>query len=238
MLNMKHLIDNYIDAHANAWTAATQRSERFRLYAVADALDGSPEKLWEAAQALAPSSRATLVVRASAFWQWLIDEGHVSGSNKYAAWRRKNRRLFVNAYKRRRVGMTYDEAKARIEAIGDEAVRLRALRILGSGCRWSESCQEKEIVEGKGGKVRRLYYPGGVAGDGFDRSYSTFIRRLKALTGLRPHDLRALAATRAGERGARAADLMEIFGWSDIKTAAFYLQPQREEELKQIMESA
>jgi integrase len=205
-----------------------------RLLGLADALNGDPVKLWNelGKRAMRPYSRVTTWAQVATFWDWLSP-----GQNPYTEYRRRNRNLFKGAYEKRRVGVSYEEAKEKIAKIADEQTRRHAEHILGTGVRWCESVQEGDTVVGKGGKRRRIYSQAGHS-PSFDKSYRTFLRRLKKHTGLKPHDLRALFATRLAESGAKAPDLMAVMGWASIKTAACYLQPRQENELADLVRRA
>jgi hypothetical protein len=223
------LIEQYIASKANAWSPATLKSELHRLRSVADHLNGDAEALWAAIQHLKPYSRLTLWTRVTAFWADMFP----NQPNPYDVFRRANANWFKNAYQRKKVPLTYEEAKALIYGISDAGVRGHALTILLSAVRYAESNQPAQpdgTLLGKGAKVRTDLRPDGAKP--FERSYCTFLRALKASTGLTPHALRKLALTHAAERGAQAQDLMEMAGWSSIVTASWYLQPKRKETLK------
>lgn len=236
---MKKHIAEYLAEHANAWTAATQRTTANRLYSLEAVLTGKPEQLWKflMKKGDAPSTRVITFAQAVHFWRWAAAKGYAKDGEVYASFRRRNRLLFKNCFPKRSVGVTYEEAKARIEAIEDKAVKRRALEILSSGIRWSESCQTGEVILGKGSRYRRVYRAS-VDGPDFTLSYATFLRKLKSATGLKPHDLRALAATNLVNCGLKEADLMAVMGWQSIATASRYVQPKKEEELAAITQKA
>lgn len=229
MKNIDALIDGYLKSKTNAWASSTSDSERHRLAAVAHALDGKPETLLKATQALKAYSRVTTWTRVVDFYEWCLENGHVSGSNVYRTYRKRNARMFKNAYTTKTPEISFDEARARIERLADESIRIRALDILSSGLRWSESEQSGDYVCGKGGKRRRVYRQV----TGAERSlvnYQAF-RRALASIGIKPHDLRKLAATELARRGLNEADLCKVMGWESFTTAKAYIAPVEEDRL-------
>lgn len=227
---MKTQIEAYLNSKQNAWSPVTLKKEGYRLRALAAHIDGNAETLWQALQTMAPYSRLTAWTRVTAFWA----ETFPGKENPYEVFRTKNANYFKNAYQRKAVPLTYEEARARIDAISDVGVKGRALTLLSSAQRYCESVQNGEAgaVVGKGGKHRADLRN---AVDGFSGTYHQFWKALKEATGLTPHMLRKLALTRAAENGAQAQDLMEIAGWSSIQTASIYLQPKRVEKLKEFL---
>ena len=230
---MIELIEQYIKYYSKAWTETTIRTTKARLRAVSGYLDANPPELWDylVKSGFKASSRGTTWTQVVAFWDWLIEEGFRAGPNPFKVFRKRHRQMFKNTSVRRRLNVTFQEAKERIEKISDEATKRRALEILYSGARWHESCQTGPTIRGKGGKLRKLFRPE-LCGPDFVRSYHTFWRILRKETGLKPHDLRALAATELSKH-LDDIDLMEVFGWSNIQTSTFYRQPQREQELEE-----
>lgn len=226
---MNKQIEAYLKSQANNWSPATIKSERSRLAQIAPYLDGNPEALWKALEQQKPYTRQTTWIRASAFWAFVTGKQETP----YHVWKNQNKNLFKNAYQPKRVETTWEEAKAKVERITDSSVRSRALAILHSGQRFSESCQPKgETIIGKGNRIR----PDFRADESVEYvSYQVFYRSLQQVVGLTPHQLRKLAITRLASRGASAADLCRFAGWSSIETAFVYLQPQRDEKLKEMM---
>ena len=233
---MKHLIQEYIAERELAWAPSTLKSELHRLLAVADLLDGDPNRLWVyLEQNQKPYSRVTTWTRVSNFYQWAILNGKVKGINHYEKFREKNQRLFKNCYTPKFPEISFAEAKARIRTLARVDVNLLAEFLLSNGARYSESRNgEDGQVVGKGNKTRTVY------GSQIEKnhsgiSYHTFRREL-AKIGLRPHELRKLCATELVARGLREADLCKVMGWSSIVTAKAYLIPKKDEELKEIFE--
>jgi integrase len=223
----------YIEAHKMAWSPSTLKSETLRLKRWAPHLNGNAQELFDKLSAcLGRYTIVTTWTRVVDYWGWC----NPGQPNPYRMFREENARLFKHAYQSKKVGITYEEAFEAINTRLRGPVRERALDLLGGGVRWCESTQPKSdaaVIVGKGGKLRADFRPNGQ--DSFDKSYETFRKTLKASTGLTPHSLRKLAATRAAEKGASAADLCEIFGWSSIQTAFRYLQPKKVEQLKGLM---
>jgi integrase len=190
---------------------STQRSEAARLRQLARPLsDGRPETLYKALEKLAPYTRVTSWTRATAFVDWLIGRGDV---------------VAPNAYVRRTPDVSFAEAEARIKTL-PAATQNRALQILYSGMRWTESeTRQGGQVIGKGGKAREVFVPN-VPGPEFQQSYSTFLRQLGTV-GLKPHDLRKLALSRLVELGANEYELREIAGWSSLAPALSYIRTDK-----------
>jgi len=241
---MKHIekyINEYLEDHKLAWATTSLRSERYRLNGVAAILDGNPETLWDHMETKNTGrySRVTLWTRVSHFWSWCLEEGKFDGKNEYKRFRRKNARLFKNTYVRFTPSISYSDAQNRINTIGSEMVRRSALQLLEGGLR---SCELRSRVGsgvvGKGGKYRETYLPS-VSDNANDKhpSYSTIYRALQKV-GLRPHDLRKIAATHFYEKGLSDVDLCEVMGWNSFETARSYLSPKKKEEIEKIIRRA
>jgi site-specific recombinase XerC len=224
---MNTLIDSYLDSKKYAWAPTTLTSERHRLNAIKDYLTGNPETLWNSLQDRAPYTRLTIWTRVSDFYDWLIEEGKVKGVNEYKKWRKKNAKVFKNVYVPTKPEMSFEEAFRLINTIERIDIRRRALEILGSGTRFSESGQVKESkVYGKGSKVRNVYQPK-IQGETYTGSYQEFRRALDKV-GLKPHDLRKLFLTKLVEMGANEFQLCEVAGWNSIQTASSYIKVNSE----------
>ena len=65
---------------------------------------------------------------------------------------------------------------------------------------------------------------------GFGKWFSAHCHRI-GLTGLSPHGVRKLAATRMADRGATGHELMAFFGWASIKEAERYTRKADRERL-------
>lgn len=234
---MKDLIDKYIEDHTLSWAPTTLKSERHRLYALDVQLTTTAVQLWEKlVSTKKPYSRVTTWTRVVDFYQWCLDNKKIEGENHYALFRRKNARLFKNQYQTKTPNITFQEAAKRINKLSEPYSKSLAIQILGSAERYSEATQQETAsIIGKGNKRRRSYRPTGRTNSSI-LSYSSFRRHL-AKTGLKPHDLRKLAATRLVEAGVSEADLLEIMGWSSIITAKAYLQPKKQEQLAKIFKT-
>lgn len=232
---MKELITSYLDDMKLAWTPSTLRSERYRLNAVVEVLDGNPSRLWDLLESkgIKPYSRVTTWTRVTRFWDWLIEKGHRNGPNNYNGFRQRNARLFKNAYVRTSPSLSFEQANIKIGKLKDNQVRSKARELLQTGMRYSESftLQDGRVV-GKGGKSRRVFSDSSVQAS-YNKSYSTFRRQL-AECGLKPHDLRKLFLTELVNNGANEFELREIAGWSDLNTAASYIKVN-ENKLKDLV---
>ena len=232
---MNQMVEGYLQSKKYAWADSTFNSERRRLVPLTPFLDGVPERLWEALRNKAPYTRVTSWTRVCDFWSWMIEEGHRPGPNPYVAFRKKNRRLFKNAYRRKLPEITYKEASERIQEISDLGVREKALELLTFGYRWSESFNKEEGgVIGKGNKWRPSFQENEISSEASNVSYTRLYKALRKI-GLRPHDLRKLAATEFYRRGLSEVDLCHVMGWESFNTAKSYVAPKKHEELKEII---
>lgn len=222
---MNTVIEQYLKDQDLRWSETTKRSERARLLALAPHIDGVPETLWAALKHLAPYSRTTTWTRVVAFVDWAVAAGQMSGPNHYRAFRSKNAKQFRNTYQRRIPQLSFEEAVARINQLSVPAIREKAIQLLYSGMRWSESFTLQDgWVVGKGGKRRRVHTLSPSQGAApFTGSYTQFYRELRKV-GLKPHDLRKLALNQYVKSGASPFDLAKIAGWSSINTAQSYIE--------------
>jgi hypothetical protein len=233
-------INEYVESMGNAWAETTKRSELHRLNAVKDVLDGDPERLWNKLEYMKPYSRLTTWTRVTQYWDWLMGERKTNETqNPYKLWRKKNARVFKNAYTRQKPEISFKEAEDRIKTIEDEDIRTLALQILHSGMRTAEVGSYKDgerDVVGKGGRRRRIYLHSS-EGRVNDSVRYWQLRRALAKVGLKPHDLRKIFLSRLVELGANEFELCEVAGWSSITTASSYIKVSKnrlEELVKRI----
>ena len=223
-------ITTYIQSKVNAWSATTLRSEHNRLMAVSPYIDLPADVFYNTLKPkYSPYSLKILMLRMSKFKEF-------QGDYSYKTFLENNARLFKYAYTFKPVGITFEDVRKRIESISDPAVQQIAKLMLSTGMRVHEALKydgSGQII-GKGGKPRKVYSnltaPTNV-------TYSHVYRELRAV-GIKPHDLRKLAASRLAASGLAEADLMEVMGWNNIQTASKYLQPLLEDKLKhKVMEA-
>ncbi len=235
LTNMQEFIEQYLEDMKLAWSASTLRSETYRLKAVSSYLNGDAKTLWNEleGQGMAPYARVTTWTRVTAFWDWLLEGEKAHGPNPYRIFRKKFARQFRHTYTKRIPSISFDEAKRRIERIHDNDIRSKALELLSTGMRYTESFTiEAGHVTGKGGKRRAVYHSGSVPST-YSSSYSTFWRTLGRV-GLKPHDLRKICMNKLVEQGANQFELCEIAGWSKIDTASSYIQGNKS-SIKELM---
>lgn len=226
------LVGSYLEYHRLAWAPATLRSARYTLKTYWP-LATSPEALWASLAPLAPYTRQTVWVRLAHYQNWLTSKGVIcEEAHSLSAFAKRNKRLFRGAYKPERLTITYEEAAQRLAALQPLDVRRTAQRMLFGAQRWSDKACGDGLVVGKGSKVRQDYSPEGL--QGADAPYQKVYRALKAV-GLKPHTLRKLALNLLVERGATAADLMQVAGWASMSTAIAYLQPKDDKRLKEML---
>lgn len=220
---MNKLINDYITSKELAWSASTIRSEHYRLASISKVLDGNPANLWGLLiKKYSPYSRVIIWTRVVEFWKYLLNEGHREGKNNYELYRKRNARLFKNAYTTRAPGITFRSALDKLDQIRDSSSKEKARELLSTGMRFTESLATKDgRITGKGGKVRRLY--GSDRSSRYKYSYATFRRHLGSV-GLKPHDLRKIFLNRLVEVGANEFELCEVAGWNDLNTARSYIK--------------
>lgn len=235
---IKNQIDAYIESKELAWSKTTLRTERSRLNCLNEAELYNPRAAYlRLRSTMGAYSIKTLFLRASAFHDWLIKQRvSLSTTNPYREFVQENANLFKNVYKKEVIGVTYAEAVALILTLSNESVRLHALHILKTGLRFTESLTESDgYVIGKGAKSRRVFGTSGPNGS-TKPTYATFRNALKTV-GLKPHTLRKLFASELVNKGVTAPDLMAVLGWSNMQTAASYLQSRKNSELDTFVRS-
>lgn len=230
----KQQVQEYINSKQMAWSLTTQKSELSRLTGALDLLNqGAPSTYNLGKTKYKLYALKTLFIRAADFANWATG----NANNEFALFLRNNRLLFKGAYKRSLVGMSFNEAASRVANISNPGVRQLASFILRSGLRASEALayDNSGHIKGKGSKDRPVF----CAKDGANLhiTYGELYRELKRV-GLKPHDLRKLAASQLAAAGFKEADLLKVMGWSSIETAAVYLQPRNDNELSQAVQAA
>lgn len=225
---MKELIPAYLEAKESAWAPTTYKSEKARLNAVAARLGLAPKALHKEleAEGVKPYSIKTLFIRIADLQRW------AKVAPTYQEYLASHKNRFKHVYQKEEIELTWEEALARIQTM-EVPYSAMAQSLLATGLRISEAYKVKNgKVEGKGGKYRKIFGTIEVTA-----TKSTFARKLKAV-GLKPHTLRKLCATHLAEKGASAADLCKVFGWTDIKTAYQYLMAQEDSKLESFMEQS
>lgn len=224
-------LEAFMLSKKHAWKPSTVKTQRAKLNAVKHLIGEDPSLLWDKlCLTLSPYSRTKTFGVVSDFYDWLIETGVVSVPNIYKKWRDDNKLQFKNVYERKHPNMTMEEATKLIMQIEDESTRKKALELIGSGMRYTESFTYKDgKVTGKGSKVRAVFKPE-LKGEEFTKSYSTFWRHL-SFVGLKPHDLRKLAASQLHKSGFDIISLCHLMGWSDPSTAMSYIKPDSDKEL-------
>lgn len=236
-------VTEYLAEHEQAWSPNTARSTKYTLLGLLELLDGDAKKLWDHMEkSQAPYTRVTSWARVVKFWDWCQEKGKLhekSAGNPYSRFRQRNARSFKYTYTRRPAAFTFGDAKARCERITDPSVRKKALELLQTGMRWTESTTLKNgVVVGKGGKVREILSMPHIEGPKYEGSYSTFVRHLKNV-GLKPHDLRKVFADNLVKKaGFHEFDLCETMGWESLETARSYVSStHRDRRRSKILEA-
>ena len=234
-LNMQSLIESYVRSKQNAWSPATQRSERYRLAGLTEEHLKEPTKLYEfltKERNLKPYAVRTAFVRVGELLKYAMDEGLLPhGPNKVKDYMQAHAQQFKHSYRKKEVDLSFEAAVERIKKIADKESQKKAIQLLYAGMRWGESNTLKDgQVIAKGGGTRDVPLAQGMEELDYKKDYSTFYRHLKKV-GLTPHALRKLCATKAVELGADVADLMKLFGWTNSNTAMKYVQAQKTKQL-------
>lgn len=219
------LIEKYLESKKLAWEESSLKSERARLSAnVPGMVNGPAAHFEELSKTKHRNTIKTIFIRLASFEEFAYQ------TNKYRTFLKTHRNLFKHVYQREKIDISFEEAKKRILAIKDEEVRNKALQLLATGMRWSESftLDAQNMVTGKGNKRRRIYNSTSAQ---FIRSYATFWRTLKRETGLKPHTLRKLYVTHLLRNGLPIHEVKDIVGHSSIETTALYAQAPKEEAL-------
>ena len=227
----KQTLQQYIESKKNAWSPSTQRSVHAKLRVALEMVAEGPEALYtKGIQMYAPYSLKALFVQAGSFYAY-CNPGAV---NPFKAYLKTNAQLFKNCYVKEEVGITFEEAKASIEAMPSPAREL-AHFMLTSGLRSEEalSYDGTGFVIGKGLKRRKVF---AVSDYPFNHGMTySMLHKALAKVGLKAHTLRKLYATQLVEVGLQAADLMRIMGWSSIETSAIYLQAKSDVNLNNLL---
>lgn len=223
-------VQQYIDSKALAWSPATQRSELARLRKVLPLLQASPLASYQALKPLySPYTLKTLFIRLSELSAFV--DGDTAG---YKPFIKSHANLFKNAYTKTKVPFTFEQALRLIEELVDGAEQQAAKLMLTTGLRAHEALKYdgSGSIIGKGAKKRPVFTTEHATINGSTNYFRVY--RSLAKVGLKPHDLRKLAATKLAASGeVNEADLLEVMGWSSLQTAVNYLQPAREEALNE-----
>jgi len=234
----------YIESKKLAWSPTSIKSEwaRLRQGVKISASCQSATEFFAAMQQAGqkPYSIKTMFIRMSELAKFATG-GEID--NEFSRFLRMNALVFKNAYKREKVGVTYLQAVAAIQTICNIQIRNIAQFMLQSGLRVTEAINydgSGEVI-GKGNKRRVVYCKDSskaLATEGLPPlMYMDIYKALKDV-GLKPHTLRKLAASQLVAAGFKEADLMEVMGWNSMQTAAIYIQPANETDLKRRVQEA
>jgi integrase len=173
-----------------------------------------------------------VLIRLASVETWAASQGRGESLYGYRDFLKRHRNRFKHAYVKEDIKITYDEAVERIGRLTG-SYKDAAMTILSNGIRISEILTIQDgWVTGKGGKRRQLY--GKIYIGKSVPSVSHLSAKLRAV-GLKPHTLRKLCATRMANKGATAADLCQVFGWSKLDTAYHYLQARGDDKLRELV---
>lgn len=195
-----------------------------------------PAALWSyltEVKNLKPYSVRTYFTRVGEFADFLVINNHLAGSNPVKDWIAGNANLFRGSYVPRKPTVSsVSDAMSAINQMTDQAARAKAIQLLATGMRYTESTtlDEHGEVLGKGRRRRAVPLAQRFKDHGFDLTYSSFYKKLKKV-GLTPHMLRKICATQHVKNGAKEADLMAIFGWTTPAMAAVYVQAWQQDRL-------
>jgi integrase len=235
-------INQFLEKKKTAWSNTTLKSTAAFLRNYAELIKkGNPEAFLTSLQNEKKNAYTiqTYFIHAGNFYEFL----YPAKENVYRLYRKENRNVFKHAYQSKKVEVSYETVRNTLEQAAQSPERDACLYILKTAQRASEAGLVRRIgehrehsgddqtIRGKGGR-ERLHLGAGLDLSVTGTTYYRVRSYLQSLFGISPHALRKLALTRAAERGAQAADLCEIAGWSSIQTAIRYLQPQRAEILR------
>lgn len=236
----KSVVKSFLKYHETAWAPSTLKTETARLSAIEPLLGLAPKDLHEALQTRGQSPytiKATLM-RLATIEAWAVKQGMLSGPGVFSEYLRLHRNRLKHAYQRREVNVALEDVDTKLATLPRD-IQPTVQFMLLTGLRISEVYKIQKdprglFVVGKGGKPRRIYGTMEVP----DLASRDKVRRALTKVGLRPHDLRKIAATRLAIRGATAQDLCEVFGWNTVTTAFYYLQAKREDKLHELTKEA
>lgn len=231
----------YLDYHDKLWDSSTYRSESSKTKSIIELIEKaggfSGVELYKLmlAEGYKPYTIKVFFQRAGAMYKFGMSNGIVPNfNNPYSDFIMSSAHLFRNAYKTERLKLDYDEALIRINTIPNIEVRDFCIALLRSGLRINEAYKinyETSSVVGKGDKERFVVF----SYEHKSMPSESMVRRELAKIGLKPHSLRKLLATKLSRSNMTYTDICAIFGWSSLATAQKYLQPLKENQLKQKM---
>lgn len=228
-------VNQYMQTKKLAWSPKSISSESSRLHKcikIWNSLNNkTAEEFYNVVRATHnPYTVKTMLIRFGQF----IEVTTGTSNNPIKNFVRLNARIFRNVYEVETLKHTYETALNQIEKLTDERIKQIALLMLRTGMRVHEALgyDGGGKVIGKGAKIRTVY---STTKGALGISYNELYVALKGV-GLKPHTLRKLTATKLVEAGLKEADLMAIMGWSSMQTASIYVQPKREDELRQTLQ--
>src|SRR5690606_29283571 len=151
------LVKAYLDSKKDSWSPASLRSEGYRMRVLSFDLIQDPVALWKhvtEVKRMKPYTVKTLFIRAGELLEFAMERGDLPhGPNVIKNWMSRNASKFKHAYDKKKVPMTFEEAQRRIMTLEDEGIREKALQLLATGMRFTESTtlDKDGRVEGKGG---------------------------------------------------------------------------------------
>lgn len=216
---MLDLISAYLKENELAWAPKTLILKRQILSYHKEVITGDPKVLWERiSQTQTGLTRVTTWQTICGFW----DFAKKGEANPYREFRKKNARLFKDQYVRKTTSETMKGAREKIESITDPSIKRKALELLLTGMRWSESLTYKDgMIVGKGNLPRKVDLPK-IDGPELTCHYRTFIRALEDV-GLKPHALRKIYLTECVNSGANVFELQQMAGWKSLQSALSYI---------------
>jgi len=238
--HMDKLLQAYLDSKKDQWSETTTKSVASKLKSIDTAylpLDPASLHADLVRQGYGAYSVKQMMLLAAQVCKYGVASG-VLPSEAYTGFLKTRSRLFANAYTPKKVPASFEEAVTAIKSMGCAASRDFAIGLLVSGLRISEASKLVDsTVIGKGNKLRSV--PNAeLVRHAPPKSIATFRRELAKATGLTPHQLRKLAATKFVKLGAREAELCSIFGWSSYQTASIYIQAENVSDMATQMKEA
>lgn len=217
-------LDSYLKEKELSWSPKTVKTVRATISMLLPYINGNARRLWDRLEETRkPYSRVSAWGNVCSFWDYL--QGETNEENPYRSFRHRNNRLFKNKYVRRTEALSVTDATKLIEEkVKDPGIKRKALELLQTGMRFSESLTFKDgMITGKNDLVRAVFLPQ-IEGPEFTISYHTFWKTLKRETGLKPHDLRkSFLNSVVKDEKANVFELTQMAGWKNLETGRSYI---------------
>jgi|ERR1019366_4094796 integrase len=224
-------VERYLEDMKNAWAPKTLHNTKLTLGRLLPVLTGDPQKLWdELCKTQSDYTRVMTWGKVCGFW----DYAEPDSRNPYRDYRKKNARLFRDKYLEKTTSETAKSAREKIASITNPSIKRKAMELLLTGMRYTESLTLKDgVILGKGDRKRKINVPE-VEGPEMTCHYKTFYNALRDV-GLKPHTLRKIYLTECVRKGANVFQLKKLAGWKSLQSAVSYIDVD-EDSVREIQE--